>query len=614
MATFLAAQDNPERGLCSNEPAFIPYGPGGDLESKNNDLIPISIAEGCETPPQHGDLSGNAGSPHKKDCKSFTQNLFDTVSMKRLQITKVPEGFSEWRSKRNTAEGALSIDDWDNAVETEKRQSDDEPRFEDSFQQEVISHEVDSRAADSEFLKVTPRRSGLDMKSLMPGLWPIVDERFRATFNVPDLASVGCGSQFTSELGRDYPEIDTGLTQYVSAHIAEGSRSESPKALPSFANGDHNSLVNNQFPAMPASTDSGPTMPFQSLSKFTLESILALSLYFEVFKPKIADEQNFLSSFRPPASSLPLDSFISGTATRREREIALITQSSIIFILSSPDLLLKSFRDSDSEPEDPKHEFAFFKTVQAFSVLLNVDSLERCVFSSLIDGANKLYPPKFDYREKSNIRGNLSPESLESNTRLENSPTRGMALNDDEAMHITKIGLAALIARVLKAKAHGQAWDSFCEAHADGRATVYQDTQLILMDIFDDQSCIELMTVLVKALVVRKYISENARYRESQLRGGGNHQDSPENIINKLLYNILLLTSSAGVITLHESKQLEVSRYYAEILLQWLRSVILKSWNGKATIQRWGAVGCALEFMSYLCVFSFQCASCTNYC
>lgn len=604
MATFLATQDNPARGLCSNEPAITPHGPEGDLESKNSDLIPISTTKVRETPSQHGDVSGNAGSPHKKDFKSFTQTLFDTVSMKRLQITKVPVGFSKWRLGRNTAEAALSVDDWDNAVKTDKRQSDDEPRFEDSFQQERLSHGGDSKAADSESSKVIPRGTGLDIKSFMPGLWPIVDERFRATFIVPDLASVGAGSQFASELGQDYRKIDTGLTQSVSAHSAQGSRSELPKTPPSSPNGDNNYLVDDQLPNMPASADSRPTMPPQTLSRFTLENIAALSLNFKVFKPNIPDEQNFVASCGPLASILPLDSLISGTATRREREIAFITQSSIIYVLSSPEPLLKSFRDSDSVSEDAKDEFGFLKIVHAFTLLFQVDSLERYVFSSLLDVANKLYPPKFDCPEKSNMRGNLRPEPLQSNTRFENPPTGEMALNDDEAMHITKIGLAALVARVSKVKGHGQAWFSFCEAHANGRST-NQDTHRILMDIFDDQLCIELMTVLVKALVLRKYISENARYRESQLIDSENHQYSPETIINKLLYNIFHLSPSAGIIPLHEPERLEIIRHHAEILLQWLRSVISKSWDGKAVIQRRGAVGCALEFMSYLGEFSF---------
>lgn len=604
LATFLATQDDPERGLCSNEPAVIPHGAGGYLESENNDKISISITEDRETPPQHGDVNENAGSPLKKDFKSFTQILFDTFSMKRLQITNAPEGFSEWRLGRSAAEAALSVDDRDDAVETDRRYSDDESRFEDSLQQELLSHEGDSKTADSESSKVVPCRTGLNTKSFMPGLWHTVDERYRATFNVLDLASVRYRSQFRTKSGRDYWKIDAGLTQYVSAHGAQGSRSESPKTLPGFPNVNHCYLVDDQFPTMPASVDARPTMPPRSLSRFTLEGILALIVRFELFKPKTPDEQNLLSNFAPPKSNLPIDSLIGGTATRREDGIAFLSQS-IIFVLSSPDSLLKSFRGSDSESEEATNEQGFFCIVYAFTLLIEVDSLERYVFSSLLEGAKKLYPPKFDYSETSNIRTSLRSEPLESNIRFENSSSRKMALNDDEAMHIAKIGLAALVARISKIQGYGHAWDSFCAAHAHGRA-ICQDIPLILMDVFDDQLCIELMTVIVKALVVRKYISENTRQREPQLKGSENVQDSSENIINKLFNKIFYSGSSSWIGPSHETERQEMCRFHAEIILQWLRSVISRSWDGKVMTQRWGAVGCALEVMSYLCRFSFQ--------
>ena len=519
--------------------------------------------------------------------------------MKLLRFTSVPGGFSGWRLRENAA------DDRDDALETDKIQRTNELRFEDSSQSELLSHEKNNRAADLQDSTIALRRKGVAMKSFMPGLWNLIDDRFRVTFNAPDLALEDSSSRFLTELGRNYPEVDAGLTQYVSAHSTQGSRFELTESLSGSLNNNHEYIVDDQFPNMPVSADSRPIRRPQYLLRFTKGNLETLSANFGIFNPTISDEQKFPYSFDLPASHFRLDSLVSETATRHESETAFLSQS-IIFILSTPDSLLKSFRDfnSGSENED---EYEFLKILHAFALFFKVDSLERCVFSSLWNSANELYPPKHDYSENPNARRSIGSEPLELNTGFEKPPTKRKALNDEEAMHIVKIILAALIARVSKGKLYGNVWVSFCNAHAKSRA-IHHDTQLMLMDIFDDQLCVELMTVVVKAMVIRKHMSECIRHREPQLMTGEKLQKSFENVINKLLHNVFHLSPSAGITPTHVSRQREISRHHAEILLQWLRSVILKSWDGQALIQRWGAVGCALEFMSHLCVSSFPMA------
>lgn len=600
LATFLATQEKAERGLCANEPVTVQHGKGKFLGSKDVDQTPMSTAVGLETPPQHDGVSGKTKSPNKKDFKSFTQNLFDTVPMKQLQLMKVPEGLSEWRLGRNAVEGAVSIEDRNGAIRMEKRQNGDELRFGDLLQPEILYHEKISEAGESQSSEATLHRQGADMKSFMPGPWNFVNKRFRSIFNLPDSALTDSGSQSQSEFGRNYRKIDAAFTRYVSALSAQGSRSEFTETLYSFVNNNQDCPFDDRSPTLPVAANSRQITPPQSLSRFTLENLEALSTSFEIFNPKIPYEQKSSHTFNQPASHVRLDSMVSGTASRGEREIAFLSQS-IIFVLSSPDSLIKSFRDPDSELENSKYEYEFLKIIYAFTLLFKVDILERCVFSSLRNSANKLHPPKHYHSENTKPNKSLSSEPLASNTRSEKSPTKEKAINDVEAMHIAKIALAALIARVTKGKGYGNAWVSFCEAHAQGRA-IYQDTQLQLMDIFDDELCIELMAVLVRAMVVRKYMSKITGHREPQLTTDENLHVSSENIINKLLQNVFHMSPSGGIMAVPVAKKREISGYHAEILLQWLRSVILRNWDGKALVQRWGAVGCALDFMSYLCL------------
>lgn len=41
----------------------------------------------------------------------------------------------------------------------------------------------------------------------------------------------------------------------------------------------------------------------------------------------------------------------------------------------------------------------------------------------------------------------------------------------------------------------------------------------------------------------------------------------------------------------------------SSVLLDWLRTIVLKNWDGKAEVKRWEPVGAAIEFMAHLCVY-----------
>lgn len=594
MATFLATQDNAEWGLCPNEPATVQHEPGRYPQSNNTDQTPISIAPDLETTLQHGNVGSNTKPPHKKDFKSITQSLFDTASMKLLRPINVAEELSEWK------EAAEAGDDRDDAVETDNRKSDDESRVGEFSQLGIMSCEKNTEVAELRPVKDVLRWRGADMKSFTPGLWHINNNRFGAILNIQDPALIDSGSQSTTEFGRTHGGIDTEFPQYKLAHDPQGSRSEFTKTSSSFSKNGHDNPVAKSCPIMPVVANSRLITPLQTLSRFTVKNLKALSTAFEIFSPNAHDKQKPLCTFGRKVSHFRLDSLVNGNATRREREIAFVSQS-IIFVLSSSDSLLKSFRDP--VPENPMYECDFLEVIHAFTPLLKVHFLERCLFSSLLHSASKLYQPKYDSSRNATPNRSLGSEAIELNAGCWKSTPGEKALNDEEAIHIAKIALAALIARVPEGtRDRTNTWLSFRKAHAMGRA-VYQDLELELMDIFDDELSIEVMTILVRALVDRYEASEITRLRETQFTNGENFEGSPENILEKLLHGILYPNPFDGVTNV--VKRHEISRYHAEILLVWLRSMILKGWDGKAWIHNSGTVGCALEFMSYLCMSSF---------
>ena len=638
LAHFLAIQDDAEAGLCFNEPVMIQKGPGQHVRSRELDIDHITIInntgsvdnltasasrspQNCESTyatlgaPKSPGNSRTAKSSHKKDRKSFSQHLFDTVAMRTLHLMKVPEGYFKWQSWGKIQDNVVSSVEGEQTLLSGARPHDDdgEPRLEERSSSELLSHANDKISAKSSTSDVGTTYKRVQMKGFAPGLRLSVRRHLSVESNMPNSALIASSSACTSEFARNFWQIDAGFAQSVLA-CTMGGKPELSNPRPNTPKDNLDYLVDDLFPTVPVDTEFCTTKPPQSLSVFTMENVATMVFGFENSYWQILGENSFFCSLGRTVSPFRLDSFVSGTATQFEREAAFAPQS-IISVLSSVDLLSRSFRGPVNEPGDwgcGDDSDEFLHIVYAFHGLFQIDFYPGYVLPSLLTSANKLCPIKVPSSESSKLKECVGSPASVSNTQCEEFPGRNDALNDDEARQIAKIMLAALVAYV---RQHDdKTWATFCEAQSTGRTINYapgcvsqlQNLQLKLYETFDDDLGIDLMTRLVRGMVARRYMSGVAGHQESRFRSSEELREDHDNIIDVLLRDIFCVVPTEEMRAAEVAKLEAASCYFHMVLLQWLRSVISKNWDGKAVIQKWGAVGCALEFMSHLCASGFQ--------
>ncbi|KAI4131803.1 MAG: hypothetical protein LQ347_002813 [Umbilicaria vellea] len=219
---------------------------------------------------------------------------------------------------------------------------------------------------------------------------------------------------------------------------------------------------------------------------------------------------------------------------------------------------------------------------------------------------------------RQNPSADLVPQDLSNETYLD----------DTDAAHIVKIVLAALGATVPQSKP--ETWLAVQKLRASGHVapevlTDTWDSRIVMsllesMDAFEDEAALALMTRLVRALSARRCMSEMAKNKT--LSKG--YRTTPTNASHNMMNSILKFVMQSGTINaevnkaspntsnippsrqgavngyIHESLKdaLTVKPSIPAVTVEWLRSVLLKEWNGKAEVAKWGAVGGAIEMMS----------------
>ena len=137
-----------------------------------------------------------------------------------------------------------------------------------------------------------------------------------------------------------------------------------------------------------------------------------------------------------------------------------------------------------------------------------------------------------------------------------------------------------------------------------------------LMDFFEDELAIRLIVKLARAYAARLCWSEASGTRDSQAT---QRRCAAAIGFSRFVKDIMMDIADGGRCvrslgpTGERPKEGEDTPFtkllklsgavsYAAITLEWLRSVILHEWDGKAIIDKYGAVGGAIQLMSHLCI------------
>ena len=594
----------------------------------------------------------------RKDPKSFTQNLFDTVAMKMLQITAIPSGFLQWTPWLGREERAGPDSDVANVDPSDAAPC---PRKKHLTRnaQDPNSHGHRSRRAQLQASLVA------DETLFPPNLPsnPLSAQKFkkapqfrshehRRAIHNSDAASSLTGRQVnlsaTDQLPTmsEDPEIqeqndtrgsqDDGDLENRRGHQQANLDAEEAykKAPVDFTQSTHQGDKSTT-----SETDCEIVQPPQSLSHFSFENIVALGRTIIATNPILHREHLFwkyLGRMNLPGHASTL---VSGADGGREGTLAFRTQS-ITYILSTPTALLRSFRTStvDQDQGDMIQSVGSHKITVAFRILMTTDYYPHNIIPSLWIGTGKIlspgsFPMKSPTLKASRFNSVVHLDNHASgNARDEPELNGDNFLNDNEAAHILKIALAALFAtmpdctadmwtvvRVMLASGRVAPGSNVLPGHERAARSI-----MGIMDSFQDDMSLSLVKRIVRVISTRRCISEMARNQGIDAKKQGWLANGDLEILEILFRYIanpdhaIEFTTQANVsksrsdcvvseteleaeLTASYGKDLSIEPSFASVTVEWLRNLVLKEWDGKAEIARWGAVGGAVEFLAYLC-------------
>lgn len=352
----------------------------------------------------------------------------------------------------------------------------------------------------------------------------------------------------------------------------------------------------------------------QTLSHFSLQNVKALvSAVQKSFQEKVKREHSGRHSLLSANQTVPADVSILSFA-----------QSSISYIFTTPQALQASFREEalHGDTSGRAKPIDFGCMIQSFCRLNKIDTRYRLVMSSLstatkglhvAQDAMKQYVVEVLKKDKTASKTSIWSSIGAENTNPEENHFRGV--NDQEAAHVTMLAFAALVAIVPPCSL--EIWDWVYKCHQSGRIVprtediaTNRSLQTVL-DAFEDEAALDLLSKLCKALAGRLYVSRAERHfgRQEEL------DNNADNVIERLISHVLgsqrrpvpyyCTDRQTGGVQLrwtHDSLQPDKgisarSPEYFDMMTEWLRYFIIKNWDGQTEIDRFSAVGGALEIL-----------------
>ena len=381
--------------------------------------------------------------------------------------------------------------------------------------------------------------------------------------------------------------------------------------------------------------------PAETLSHLTPENVNALVRMVKAAEPSLYHGRLQLRSIgRTDTTYLQPTALTRGSSTEVQRTRAFGVQS-LNYVLGNAAPLLESFlcRAACGVVPDVMQTRSTINAedlLYQFRNLMEIDHHPRTILPSLWIATGVLFnaPLAHSNPRCSDLRAGtalLKARQDHSSTDISDDLRNEAFLDDTDAAHIVKIVLAALGATI--PKSNPETWLAVQKLRASGHVAPEVlaktwDSHLVrslleTMDAFEDEAALTLTTRLVRAISARRCMSEMAKNKKTSRR----HDSVPANVDHGIINSILgyftqdeadstdateaskktskFLASKQGGVNdyHHESPKdtLTVRWSFPAVTVEWFRSVLLKEWNGKAEVAKWGAVGGAIEMMSSFC-------------
>lgn len=631
LATSLATRDTPELDLCPHQPVKLLEEPEvGIYRDEIRSRFPAANYTGGNVENTQSSDAPNArkgkkisGQASKKDPKSFTQNLFDTEAMKMLQLAKVKESILQW-APWFKKEGDIPQQELGPISGDINTISDG---IEACHSLDARNHAESSTNQTRTLANGEPKLNGNSRSDSKPSMGCRPSQQIEDSS--PSSESHSWGLQQTDNAASaqkthcttNIDQLDNrlNLSTQGEKQISDEKDNLEIKVLDKEydhrrAGGEAIKFRRNIKASSPSTDpfifDDGHVEQPQTLSRFTLESIAALVSTIKSVIPEPHDEYNFQQSFGRIPKHCRMASFVEGTSTEQEMNLAFGTQS-IIYVLSTGHALLESFiHTAEADTAHSKKSVPFHDIVQAFRLLREIDYHPSNIISSLWISVGKLHPPTSVRSKSALIKACRSIRSGRSSHgfKLESQIADTDLIPNADAVHIAKISLAALVALIPECDPTD--WSKVQKLRGEGRIIPervlpqdnFTDITLEVFDSLHDDMALSLMRRLVRAITARQCLSEISNYQETNSgRDSATHGEDFMDILVRAITDAEIMTTSPGVDASDSSEQEKSQKFYLSVLVEWLRSLILSEWEGQAEVPRWGLVGGALELMSHIC-------------
>ncbi|KAK2734057.1 hypothetical protein FQN55_002925 [Onygenales sp. PD_40] len=693
VACYLASQDNPERGLCRNAPATTNDFPSTDgirrpgkrpVESSHQNVkfssdirnyypeenVPTEDTRGQDVqqggndgggsesirvegrPDLHGEEERDV--PRLKDPKSFTQNLFDTLSLRMVEwlpLRRSPEVFDNISARANEAASTAKSPGMEIPAKSQPDGQPSNPKRPSREKNGVSHSNVKSRpssfasaaAAHSQPTAVEVKIPGQPVKRLSLGEMEHrrqpsrthTEEKVRSE-RKPVRKLSHTPSNTSTRRRHSPPPLkhrpqkhrhgngDTSDSYYDKRpppHVSwEGPKCPNQRGKTESYNVQsptdhtlHRAPTRAQYHAISTeeSDKSASSQQIQSLSHLSKEIVDGLETLMcenDEDKQTWSDELTELQSRGYP------DSWDWQYATHRQRQAFPFVAQSIFYVLSSPDQLLQSFRGSQPPSNGNESDSTVFLDTEqlegSFRTLYQLCPWETTLHSLWVSLERLFVPPKElslpgpqAKRVRTSASGHIPKRGLPSPCIGDSSQEH---ISDVDAAYISVITLLALASSI--PQIDPKTWQAVRQARSAG--TVLPDSEMrkhskstrrLLVDVADKFEH-DLALRLVNRLA--RVVSARVAYHEISKTRLGSIQDLDQKETPNFI-DLVLRTFRDCPKRYRRTSQTTPASFFDDrpvnsnmIAVEWLRSFLLKEWDGKPEMAKSSAAGGALQLLA----------------
>ena len=610
-----------------------------------------------------------------KDPKSFSQNLFDTAAIKLLQLMKYQNGRFPWDPATGLGDPlpseGLTTASQDAPVHDEVQinvahndgslagRSDiprDDPDASNSLAKEtpLIRHQDVTRSIRDLSLLQTPEDIIHEPDSITGEVTSDTPRHnIRPEHGLNKARKLPSnGTAYVGTNGETHPKVRTEKNELWSSQQYHADSEQREGGQNDTVHGTENPMSDLRGekiePHGAISLDvESPTIgskcrpttaglglnylhPFAVLSHFSPENIQALVTVVECTDTETTEQKHLVRNLGRTCPPFCYAALLTDHSEELRATYAFGIQS-IVYVLTTPQALLASFKqcfrgEPSKQVEHAQNSIDQAEMTRAFRRLRQIDHHPQNILPSLWVVLDSVFASDQYLMKSSGPKSRRSPEdgTAISTKHDKEAPPKSKVVGDLEAAHIIKVALTALVASVpccslntwlaaVKLRSSGHVAPEIDFLQDDSQAT---RPLLGVMDAYEDEMALSLMTKLVRAFASRRCWSELAKARENfDVMVVTRNLTTPDFI--ELIIPYLKIRNPG----LDTCELRDTSRWYqifnqlsgdalgpgqgwafSAMVLEWLRSVLLKEWDGKAEVLKWGPVGGAIDFMSCLCM------------